>query len=173
MKSDQLHYKSLLDLSELIRRREVSSFEATQTMLDRIGKLDGRLHAFATVLKERAVVSARKLDGEIRNGNWRGPLHGVPVALKDLCYTSFAPTTGGTKIRAKFVPPYSATIVERLERAGAIIVGKLKMTEGAYTSHHPDDQAPLNPWNLNYWVGSSSTGSGVAAAAGLCYGAIG
>jgi amidase len=173
MKSAQLHYKSLVDLSELIRRGEVSSFEATQTVLNRIGKLDGRLHAFATVLKERAVASARKLDGEIRNGNWRGPLHGVPIALKDLCYTSFAPTTGGTKIRAKFVPPYSATIVERLERAGAVIVGKLKMTEGAYTSHHPDDEAPLNPWNPNYWVGSSSTGSGVAAAAGLCYGAIG
>src|ERR1700681_1182341 len=173
MKPDQLHYKSLVELSGLIRREEVSSSEATETTLDRIGKLDGRFHAFATVLKERSVALAKKLDGEIRNGIWRGPLHGVPIALKDLCYTSFAPTAGGTKIRAKFVPPYSATIVERLERAGAIIVGKLKMTEGAYTSHHPDDQAPLNPWNVNYWVGSSSTGSGVATAAGLCYGAIG
>ena len=173
MKPDQLQYKALVELSELIRRGEVSSSEATEATLDRIGKLDGRFHAFATVLKERAVVLAKKLDGEIRNGIWRGPLHGVPIALKDLCYTSFAPTAGGTKICAKFVPPYSATVVERLERAGAIIVGKLKMTEGAYTSHHPDDQAPLNPWNVNYWVGSSSTGSGVATAAGLCYGAIG
>ena len=70
-------------------------------------------------------------------------------------------------------PSFNATIVDRLERAGAVILGKLKMTEGAYTSHHPDDQGPLNPWNVNYWVGSSSTGSGVATSAGLCYGSIG
>jgi amidase len=71
------------------------------------------------------------------------------------------------------VPPFNATIVDRLERAGAVTLGKLKMTEGAYTSHRPDDQAPLNPWNANYWVGSSSSGSGVATSAGLCYGSIG
>lgn len=96
-----------------------------------------------------------------------------PIALKDLCYTSFAPTTGGTTIHASFVPSFNATIVDRLEVAGAVTLGKLKMTEGAYTSHHPAIQAPLNPWNVNYWVGSSSTGSGVATSAGLCYGSIG
>jgi amidase len=173
MKADQLHYKSIVGLSELIRRAEVSSHEATQAMLERIGKLDGRLHSYATVLKERALAEAEKRDGEIAKGMWRGPLHGVPIALKDLCYTRFTPTAAGTRIHAVFVPPYNATIVDRLERAGAVILGKLKMTEGAYTSHHPDVQAPLNPWNVDYWVGSSSTGSGVATAAGLCYGAIG
>ena len=119
------------------------------------------------------MAQARKHDSEIAKGIWRGPLHGVPIGLKDLCYTTFAPTAGGTTIHAKFVPSFNATIVDRLERAGAVTLGKLKMTEGAYTSHHPDDQAPLNPWNANYWVGSSSSGSGVATSAGLCYGSIG
>lgn len=173
MIADQLHYKSLLDLSRLIREGEVTSLEATKAMLNRIGKLDGRLHAYAMVLTERAQEQAEKLDNERCSGIWRGPLHGVPIAVKDLCYTHFAPTTAGTKIHAKFVPSYNATVVDRLERAGAVILGKLKMTEGAYTSHHPDDEGPINPWNADYWVGSSSTGSGAATAAGLCYGSIG
>ena len=173
MKADQLHYKSIVELSGLIRRGEVTSAQATAAMLERIDKLDGRLHGYAAVLKERATAQAEKLDREISNGLWRGPLHGVPIALKDLCYTSFAPTTAGTTVHARFVPPHSATIVDRLERGGAVILGKLRMTEGAYTSHHPDVQAPLNPWNVDYWVGSSSTGSGVATSAGLCYGSIG
>ena len=173
MKTDQLHYKSLVDLSALIRDGEVTSSEATKAMLDRIDKFDARLNAYATVLAGRAEERAKKLDNELRNGIWRGPLHGVPIALKDLCYTSFAPTAAGTKIYLKFVPSCNATIVDRLERAGAVILGKLKMTEGAYTSHHPDDQAPINPWNADYWVGSSSTGPGVATAAGMCYGSIG
>ncbi|MGH6681176.1 MAG: amidase, partial [Bradyrhizobium sp.] len=163
----------MVDLSGLIHKGEVTSSEATQAMLNRIGKLDGRLRAYATVLAERAEKQARKLDDELRSGIWRGPLHGVPIALKDLCNTTFAPTAAGTRIHLKFVPSYNATIVDRLERAGAVILGKLKMTEGAYTSPHPDDQTPINPWNADYWVGSSSTGSGVATAAGMCYGSIG
>lgn len=173
MKTDRLHYASLVGLSKLIRDGEVTSSEATQTMLDRIAKLDQNLHAYATLLGERARSQAKKLDDELRNGIWRGPLHGVPVAIKDLCYTHFAPTAAGTRIHEKFVPAYNATVVDRLERAGAVILGKLKMTEGAYTTHHPSDVAPINPWNADYWVGSSSTGSGVATAAGMCYGSIG
>jgi amidase len=173
MKADDLHYRSIVEVSGMLRRREITSLEITRVMLDRIGKLDGALHGYATVLEARALARAEKSDGEIRNGVCRGPLHGIPIALKDLCYTTFAPTAAGTKIHAKFVPTHNATIVDRLERAGAIILGKLKMTEGAYTSHHPDDDAPLNPWNKNYWVGSSSSGSGVATSAGMCYGSIG
>src|SRR5262245_54238482 len=138
MKADQLHYTSIVGLAELIHRAEVSSSQVTEVMLERIGRLDGRFHSYATVLKERALAEAGKLDGELAKGIWRGPLHGVPIALKDLCYTSFAPTAAGTRVHAAFVPPYNATIVDRLERAGAVILGKLKMTEGAYTSHHPN-----------------------------------
>ncbi|RZN35023.1 amidase [Bradyrhizobium sp. Leo121] len=173
MSADQLHYKSISELSELFRRKEVLPSEVTEATLNRIDKLDGGLHGYAVVLAERAMAQARQHDSEIAKGIWRGPLHGVPIGLKDLCYTTFAPTAGGTKVHATFVPSFNATIVDRLERAGAVTLGKLKMTEGAYTSHHPDDQAPLNPWNADYWVGSSSTGSGVATSAGLCYGSIG
>jgi amidase len=173
MSEDPLHYKSIVEISELIRRGELRSSEITEAILNRIAKLDGEFHGYALVLGERAMAQAKSLDSEIAKGIWRGPLHGVPIGLKDLCYTNFAPTAGGTKVHAKFVPPFSATVVDRLERAGAVTLGKLKMTEGAYTSHHPDDQAPINPWHPDYWVGSSSSGSGVATSAGLCYGALG
>jgi amidase len=171
--TDPLHYTSLVDLSAAIQQGDVSSVEATTTMLDRIGRLNPSLHGYVTVLGERAVAQAERLDRELRKGIWRGPLHGVPIALKDLCYTTYAPTTAGTKIHAGFVPSHNATIVDRLENAGAVILGKLTMTEGAYTSHHPAVEAPINPWHPNYWVGSSSTGSGTATSAGLCYGSIG
>src|SRR6204780_2357891 len=173
MSVDQLLYKSITELSELFRRGEVLPSEVTEATLSRIEKLDGGFHGYAVVLAERAMAQAKKYDAELAKGIRRGPLHGVPIGLKDLCYTTFAPTAGGTRIHAKFVPSFNATIVDRLERAGAVTLGKLKMTEGAYTSHHPLDQAPLNPWNVNYWVGSSSSGSGVATSAGLCYGSIG
>jgi amidase len=173
MSEDPLHYKSIVELSELIHRGELRSSEITEAILNRIAKLDSEFHGYALVLAERAMAQAKSLDGEIAKGIWRGPLHGVPIGLKDLCYTNFAPTAGGTNIHAKFVPSFNATVVDRLERAGAVTLGKLKMTEGAYTSHHPDDQAPLNPWHRDYWVGSSSSGSGVATSAGLCYGSLG
>ncbi|WP_407169820.1 amidase [Bradyrhizobium sp. ORS 111] len=173
MSAEPLHYKSITEISDLFRRREARPSEITEAILNRIARLDREFHGYAVVLAERAVAQAKRCDDEIAKGIWRGPLHGVPIGLKDLCYTTFAPTAGGTTIHARFVPSFNATIVDRLERAGAVTLGKLKMTEGAYTSHHPDNQAPLNPWNTNYWVGSSSTGSGVATSAGLCYGAIG
>ncbi|MBR0693301.1 amidase [Bradyrhizobium lablabi] len=173
MAAELLHYKSITEISELIRRREMLPSEVAKAALNRVEKLDPIFHAYAVVLAERAMEQARAYDNEIEKGLWRGALHGVPIGLKDLCYTTFAPTAGGTRIHARFVPSFNATIVDRLERAGVVTLGKLKMTDGAYTSHHPDDQAPLNPWNANYWVGSSSSGSGVATSAGLCYGSIG
>jgi amidase len=170
---DQLHYASITELSELFRCKELLPSEVAEASLKRIDQFDRKFHGYAVVLAERAMAQAKKADGEIAKGIRRGPLHGIPIGLKDLCYTTFAPSAGGTKIHATFVPPFNATVVDRLELAGAVTLGKLKMTEGAYTSHHPNDQAPLNPWNTDYWVGSSSSGSGVATSAGLCYGSIG
>lgn len=168
-----LAYKSLTTISDLIRRRQLSSVEVTNAILQRIANLDGQYRSYATVLAERALDQAKGADAENARGLWRGPLHGVPIAVKDLCYTTFAPTSAGTTIFKSFVPSFNATVVERLEDAGAILLGKLQMTEGAYTSHHPDVCPPLNPWNTGYWVGSSSTGSGVATSLGLCYGSLG
>ena len=173
MTSSELHYRSLTHVSDLFRKKTLSPVEVTQAMLDRIDKHDGKYHGYAAVLHERALERAKAAETEIASGGWKGPLHGVPIAIKDLCYTTFAPTTAGTTIHKSFLPSYDATVVKRLEDAGAVILGKLRMTEGAYTSHHPELPTPLNPWNVNYWVGSSSTGSGVATALGECYGSLG
>jgi amidase len=171
--SGSIAFEPLTSLSETIRRRQVTSAAATQAMLDRIAALDGVYRSYTTVLGERAMARAEAADKETAHGIWRGPLHGVPVAVKDLCNTVFAPTGSGTSIFRNSTPDHNATVVDRLEQGGAVILGKLSMTEGAYTSHHPDNPGPLNPWSNDHWVGSSSTGSGAATAAGLCYGSLG
>jgi len=173
MSDDDLAFRPLLDISEDLRRRVLSSAKVTEAQLARIARLDDEYHSYATVLAERALAQAHRADAELARGIWRGPLHGVPIAVKDLVYTSFAPTAGGTAIHRDFVPPYSATVIERLEQAGAVLLGKLAMTEAAYTNHHPSALTPLNPWQRDYWVGTSSTGPGTAVSAALAYGALG
>ena len=167
-----MHYCSIRQLSDRIREGEISPVEVTRTMLDRIEKLDGSLHAYITVMSDHALARARIAEDEIRRGQWRGPLHGIPLAAKDLFYTKDAPTSAGMSVYKDFTPAYDATVIERLYRAGAIILGKATLTEGAYTNNHPIFPVPLNPWNPDYWAGTSSNGSGVATAAGLAYGAL-
>jgi amidase len=121
----ELHYESLVGMGERIGRREISPVAVTQAMLDRIAALDGRFHSYATVLSERALARAAAAEKEIGNGIRRGPLHGVPIAIKDLCYTTYAPTAGGMTIHRSFTPDHNATVVDRLEQAGAVILGKL------------------------------------------------
>ena len=119
------------------------------------------------------MAAARAAEEEIRAGRYRGPLHGVPVAVKDLCYTKGVHTMGGTTVREDFVPDVDATVVSRLRDAGAVLLGKLNLSEGAGAGYNPARDVPLNPWNPDRWPGMSSSGSGVATAAGLCYAAIG
>jgi len=171
--TEELHYLSLTAVSELIRTGVVSPMEVTRTLLDRIAALDGRLRSYTTVTAEHALEGARKAEAELAQGIWRGPLHGVPVAVKDLCDTTFAPTSAGTFIHREHMAAANATVVERLEAAGAVILGKLSMTEGAWAGHHPKMNTPVSPWADGVWTGASSSGSGVATAAGLCYGALG
>ena len=173
MTSHPLFFKSLVDVSQMIRGGEATSAAITQDMLDRIAAVDRQLRSYVHVCTERALDQARAADTEMGKGVFRGPLHGVPIAVKDLCYTTYAPTRAGTTIHADFVPPHNATVVDRLEKAGAVILGKLTMTEGAYTGHHPSVAVPVNPWNNHHWVGTSSSGSGVATSAGLCFASLG
>jgi amidase len=167
-----LHYLQLMELAGRLRRREVSPVEATRAQLDRIAALDGNLGSYALVTAEAALDDAAAAAREIAAGRYRGPLHGVPVGIKDLCWTKDVRTAAGTTIYRDFLPKEDATAVARLRQAGAVVLGKLQMTEGAYSDHHPSVTPPKNPWNTDYWPGISSSGPAVAVAAGLCYGAI-
>lgn len=173
MSDNGWHYLELLDIGRRIQSREISSVEATQAQLDRISKLDGALKSYATPMPDSALADARRADDEIRQGKIRGPLHGVPIAVKDLCWTKGVPTAAGMTIYRDFKPDRDATVVEKLRAAGAVNLGKLQLTEGAYADHHPKIPPPVNPWNKAHWSGASSSGSGVATAAGLCYGSLG
>ncbi len=168
-----LHYLSLREVARLLAMRELSPVELTERMLDRIGQVDATLKSYATVTADQALAAARVAEREIGRGTYRGPLHGVPVAVKDLCFTKGVRTMGGTPVLRDFVPEIDATVVSRLLDAGAVLLGKLNLTEGAMAGYHPDLDVPLNPWDTGRWPGMSSSGSGVATAAGLCFGAIG
>lgn len=171
--SDDLHYLSLDEVARRLKTRKISSVDLTQTMLDRIARLDPGLKSYITLTPERALGEARRLDAETASGSSRGPLHGVPIAVKDLCNTAGIPTAAGMTIHRDHISTKDATVVTRLKAAGAVILGKLQMTEGAYGAHHPKMPTPVNPWNAAYWPGTSSSGSGVATAAGLCFASLG
>ncbi|HIM46785.1 MAG TPA: Asp-tRNA(Asn)/Glu-tRNA(Gln) amidotransferase GatCAB subunit A, partial [Alphaproteobacteria bacterium] len=171
--TDELHYLSLVDAGKKIAGGEISSAELTAAMLARIEKLNGSLHAYVTVLGESALAEAAEADAELARGETRGPLHGVPVAVKDLMAMTGVRTSAGMPILKDRITDHDATVVTRLRAAGAVILGKLELTEGAYAAHHPDVTDPVNPWNADYWPGVSSSGSGVATAGGLCFGSLG
>jgi amidase len=170
---ENLHYLRLVEVARLLQARDISPVDLTQYMLERISALDGRLKSYATVTAERAMAAARQADQEIGSGQYRGPLHGVPIAVKDLCYTAGTRTMGGMAAYRDFVPDHDATVIRRLEQAGAVLLGKLNLTEGAMAGYHPDFEIPVNPWGEQLWAGASSSGSGVATAAGLCFASLG
>src|SRR5262245_36897163 len=171
--TEPLHYWSLRDVARGIQSREISPVELTTRMLDRIAAVDGKLKSYATVMREQALEAAKRAEEEVQRGRYRGPLHGVPIAVKDLCYTKGVRTMAGTSIYAGFLPDHDATVVTKLSQAGAVLLGKLNLTEGAMGGYNPARDIPVNPWGEDLWPGASSSGSGVATAAGLCYGSIG
>jgi amidase len=171
--ADALHYLSLDEVARRLKARKLTSVDATHAMLDRIQRIDPKLSSYATLTPARALADAAARDAETAAGRSRGPLHGVPVAVKDLCNTEGVPTAAGMAIHRNHVPAEDATVVARLKANGAVILGKLQMTEGAFGAHHPSIRAPLNPWHAGYWTGSSSSGSGAATAAGLCFASLG
>lgn len=168
-----LAYLPLLEVARRLEKRELSPVELTRHLLDRIDSVDANLHSYRTVLADRSLEQARRSEAEIARGDYRGPLHGVPIAVKDLVYTTGIPTWCGSKLMEGRLPDYDATVMRRLEAAGAVLLGKLHMTEFALRWHHPAWPVPTNPWGADRWSGVSSSGSGVATAAGLCYGSLG
>ncbi len=160
-------------MARRIGAREISPVAITQQMLARIAHVDPVLKSYATLMADQAMADARAAELEIQAGQYRGPLHGMPIGVKDLCYTKGVRTMGGTAVLRDFVPTFDATVVAKLRAAGAVILGKLNLSEGATAGYNPSFDVPLNPWNHDRWPGMSSSGSGVATAAGLCFAAIG
>ena len=168
-----MHYKTIYELAPLIKSGDLSPVELTRSQLERIEKLDGTLKAYATITAEQAMQDARQAEQEIVKGNYRGHLHGIPIAVKDLCDTSGIRTMGGSYVFRDNIPKTDATVVVNLRKAGAISLGKLNMTEGAVGGYNPKFAIPENPWRKSHWSGASSSGSGAATAAGLAYGTLG
>src|SRR5215813_7894849 len=168
MNRDDLCYDPTVSLARRIRAGEVSPSQAVEAFLDRIERIDRRVHAYLHVAGEHARQAARRAEQALAERRPLGPLHGVPVAVKDLFDTAGMPTTcGSPRILGGNVPARTATAVERLEQAGAVLLGKLHMTEFAFIAHHPDTKPAENPWAAGRSPGGSSSGSAVAAAAGL------
>src|SRR5713226_2725184 len=168
----------LLDLSEAsraVQTKEASPVELTQACLARIETLNPKVNAFITVTVTAALEAARKAEAEIARGEWKGPLHGIPRAVKDLGEAAGVKTTAASSVLKDNVPTADAEVIRRLKSAGAILLGKLNLHEFAYggsgiIGHFGPAR---NPWNLQHITGGSSSGSAAAVAAGLCYGAIG
>lgn len=170
---NDLHYLDLTEVAHLIQTKRLSPVELTESMLRRIEALNRRLHAYATATPELALDQARQAESEIMKFRYRGALHGIPIGFKDLCYTKDIPTAAGMTIHKNFRPAFNGAVVQRLFDAGAVCLGKLQLTEGAFADHHPAIAVPINPWHQYHWVGASSSGSGAATAAGLCFASIG
>jgi len=166
---------SLSAASQLVRRKRASPVELTKACLQRIERLNPKLNAFITITDEAALAEARAAEAEIQRGRWKGPLHGIPIALKDLVDTAGVRTTAASGLFKDRVPTQDAEVVRRLKAAGAVFLGKLNMHEFAYggSSVFSCFGPVRNPWDLAYSPGGSSGGSATAAAAQLCYAAIG
>ena len=175
MTEADLAFAGIAELAPRIAAGEVSPVALTEAALARIETRDPALNAFVTVTAERARAAARAAEAEIAEGRIRSPLHGVPLAVKDLFATKGVRTTGGSRLLADWVPDHDAAVVERLEAAGAVLLGKTGMHELAYgtTSHNAHHGPVRNPWDTACHPGGSSGGSAAAVAAGLAYGALG
>lgn len=166
---------SLEQVSQLIKNKDISPVELTQAAWQRVEQVNPQLNAFITLLQEESMAEAYKREQEVLEGKWRSPLHGIPIGLKDLIYTEGIRTTMGSGIYQDFIPTFSATVNQKLNNAGAILLGKLNTHEFAYgPSGDVSFFGPVrNPYDLTRITGGSSSGSGAAVATGMCYAALG
>src|SRR6267378_2043799 len=181
MSKTDLAFLSITELSRLFGSRKLSPVELTRHFLSRIERLNPELNAYLTVTAELALAQAKKAEAELfaprgrKSHRDRGPLHGIPISLKDNIYTKDILTTAGSKILKNFIPQNDAPAWAKLQEAGAVLVGKTNLHEFAYgvTTNNPHYGPTRNPWDLDRVPGGSSGGSAAAVAAGLCYGSIG
>ena len=170
MTHDDLIYLTIADASKLLKTKRLSAVALLEAVLHQIEAVDDKVHAYITVTAEQAMAAAKAADREIQKKQYRGPLHGIPMAVKDTHYTAGTRTTVATPILSDFVPDFDATVIERIKDAGAVLVGKLNLPEFSFGGATPGTQ---NPWDLSRTPGGSSGGSGAALAAGLALAATG
>jgi aspartyl-tRNA(Asn)/glutamyl-tRNA(Gln) amidotransferase subunit A len=172
--SNRYHYMTIGELGELIRNQTVSSVDVVAECLERIQMVQSKINAFITILADQAMAEAKQATAEIKAGKWRGPLHGIPVAVKDMYDTAGIKTTAAFEQFADRIPQKDAAAVTRLKEAGAIIIGKTNMHKLAMGTTTLDSAfGPVkNPWNKEFIAGGSSGGSAAAVAAGLCFATI-
>ncbi len=172
--NSELHYLTIREAARLIKGGELSPVELTQAVLDRIDAVDGDLKSYVTIVADSALASAKEAEAEIARGDYRGPLHGIPLGHKDLYDTKGVRTTAQSLVHRDRVPTEDATVIRRLDEAGSVLLGKVAMFEFAMGGPETSlfDQAK-NPWNLDYVTSGSSSGSGAAVAAGLAMGSLG
>lgn len=173
--SSEFAWSTIEHVAPLLAKRQLSPRELLESLLCHIQQHEPQINAFITIDVERARAQALRAEAEIRRGRSRGPLHGIPVAIKDNIWTAGVRATAGSKILADFVPVEDATVIRRLRRAGAVIIGKTNMSEFAYgaTNNNQHYGATHNPWNLERTTGGSSGGSAAAVAAGFAFAALG
>ncbi len=170
MNNSDLHYLSIAEASRWIRQKRLSPVELTQAILKRIEEVEPKVHAFITIVREEALEAAKAAEKEILAGKYRGALHGIPLGVKDTHYTKGIKTTAATPVLADFVPTFDATVVARLKKAGAVLIGKTNLPEFSFGGTTPGTN---NPWDLSRTPGGSSGGSAAALAAGELLGATG
>jgi aspartyl-tRNA(Asn)/glutamyl-tRNA(Gln) amidotransferase subunit A len=170
-----LEFLSIGSIASLLRSKKISPVELTEAVLARVERQNPLLNAYITLLAGRARADARRAEREISRGRYRGPLHGVPISIKDNIWVHGVRCTAGSKILADFVPSDDATVARRLARAGAVLIGKTNLHEFAYgiTSENPHYGPARNPWAQDRVAGGSSGGSAAALAAGLCFASVG
>ncbi len=167
------HWLTLSQACQRLKSGQSSALELTRDMLRRASALADQTRCYVHLLENDALAEAQKLDDKQAAGEPLGLLHGIPIGIKDLLFTRGLPTASGTMVMQDFCPTFDATVVTRLREAGAVLIGKTQLTEGAFGAHHPEVEPPLNPWDRDAWTGVSSSGSGVAVSAGVAFAAIG
>lgn len=177
MNKAHIPYLSVTELGTLLENSEVSPVEVTEAYLERIERINPLINAYITTAGDQAIADAKEAEAEIVAGRYRGPLHGIPFAIKDQFWTKGLRTTNGSSLLAEFVPEEDATVVARLKDSGGILLGKLNMSEfaGGGIFKFPSYRygVPRNPWNIEHTTGGSSTGSGAATGGFLCATSLG
>ncbi len=173
MDKDDIPFLAVTELSRLIATKEVSPVEATDAYLERIDSLDFKFNSYLTVCRTEALQAAQAAERSIIQGNYLGPMHGIPIAVKDQLWTKGVRSTGGSRILGDFIPGEDATVIAKLKTSGAVLLGKTNLSEFAITGFTHRFSTPRNPWNLDMSAGGSSSGSGAATAAFLCATSLG